>query len=103
MGSVLVGIPNMAEYFNKQIKDEELVVVEAIETEAKRNSPIKSGNYQNSINTIGTMIIANAIYSAWLEYGTMERNGNTVSFSPPHSTMRKAAIAVARLKGYKYI
>ncbi len=99
----IVGIPkDMGAYFEKQVSEEEYRTAKAIETQAKLTAPIDTGNFQDRIQAVKNVIMANAIYSAWLEYGTMNRNGKTITFSPPHATMRRAAITVARMKGYRF-
>lgn len=96
-----------------------------IEKEAKEAAPVKSGYYRNNINFDGkTKVIANADYSADLEYGTKAhtikpKNAKVLHFqkdgqevfakvvkhpgTKPLAIMRKAALKVQKQIGGIFI
>lgn len=97
----------------------------AIENEAKKNAHVDSGYYRNNINFDGkSKVIANASYSAALEYGTkphtitpngkkalhFKKDGKDVFATivkhpgtKPLAIMRKAALKVQKEVGGMFI
>lgn len=90
----VVNIPNLANYFEKQIEDEARITKGEISAQAKITAPVISGNYRDNIRVELEGVVANAPYSAKLEY--VGRSGK------PYGTMRNAAREIARRRGLKY-
>jgi hypothetical protein len=89
-----IGIPNMANYFKKQVEDEVRITKGQISTQARVTAPKITGNYANNIVVVEKGVEAKAPYSAKLEY--VGKQGK------PYATLRLAAKEIARRKGYQY-
>jgi hypothetical protein len=92
---VKVKVPNLEKYYTKELEREAIITASQIQTEAKIASPVISGNYRNNIKQNANEVIAEAPYSAKLEF--IGKKG------VPHSTMRTAARKIAKQKGFKYL
>ena len=90
----VVNIPDMSEYFKNQIEKEERIAKGEIATQARITAPVISGNYRDNIRVEEEGVVANAPYSAKLEY--VGKQGK------PYATLRLAGKEIARRKGYEY-
>jgi hypothetical protein len=92
---VKVEMPNLEKYYTKELEKEAIITASQIQTEAKVSAPVISGNYRNNIKQSREEVIAEAPYSAKLEF--VGKKGI------PHSTMRTAARKIAVKKGFDYV
>ena len=75
------------------MKQDQIVTAGQIVTEAKLQAPVITGNYRDNIRREEGSAVANAPYSAKLEY--VGRKG------VPYAIMRDSARKIGKLKGHK--
>lgn len=92
-------IKNRLKNIHTEYRVKEMILAQQVVTEAKikAESYRDTGNYINQIKREGNKAVANAVYSAKLEYVPNSKSG-----SKPYATMRKSARDVAKRNNATY-